>query len=102
MLYFANYWGFPENDIINVNISEIMDSSIDLYENSFKKLQASPKNTDEISTNLKKVESLYNSSGLSNVNLTKGKTDPKKINDLSLEILTEMDYITGLYEALQD
>ncbi len=102
MLYFANYWGFPDNEIIRINIPEIFDSSVSLYEKSLRKLQKSPKNTEEISSRLDKVETIWNMSEFKDIDLRKDNQDPKTMYILTLEILNEMDQITALYEALHD
>ena len=102
MLYFANYWGFPNNEIIRVNIPEIYSSSVNLYEKSLRKLQKSPKNSDDISARLDKVATIWEMSEFNDKDLIKEKLDPKAMYILTLEILEEMDQITALYEALEE
>ncbi len=102
MLYFANYWGFPDNDIIRLDIPAIYNSSVNLYEKSLRKLQKSPKNTEGISVRLDKVATVWEMSEFNDKDLAKEKLDPKAMYILTLEILEEMDQITALYEALGD
>jgi hypothetical protein len=102
MLYFANYWGFPDNDIIRVDIPAIYSSSVNLYGKSLRKLQKSPKNSSEISGRLDKVAAIWEMSKFNDKNLAKEKLDPKAMYILTLEILEEMDQITAMYEALSD
>ena len=102
MLYFANNWGFPENDIVKVGIVESFDASVELFLKSLKKLQKSSKNTDQINEGLSLVQSYWN---IPRKKLKDISIEDLPLNDLYIstnKILTEMDEITGFYEKVLD
>jgi len=102
MLYFANYWGFPENDIVKVDIVENFDIATDLFLKSLKKLKKSSKNTDRINEGLSLVDSYWNipRNGLNNITVEDLSLDDIYIS--TNKILNEMNEITGLYEKVMD
>jgi hypothetical protein len=102
MLYLANYWGFPENDIVKVDIVENFDMAVELFLKSLNKLKKSSKNTAQINDGLSLVESYWNIPKKSLKDINVEELSPDEVYTSTNKILKEMNEITGLYEMVLD
>ena len=100
MLYFANYWGFPENDIVKIGIVEHFDEAVGLFLKSLKRLKRSSKNTDAIDEGLSLVQTYWIIPDKSLKSISTKDLTPEQVYNSTNKILKEMDEITGMYEEL--
>ncbi len=93
-LYMLKVWGIEDSQFTNK-----MKNSMELFKTSLQKLTKYEKNTQEISTLLKKVKRSFIFFEI--MNRSKSKFIPSLIYKKSDDILKNMDSVTSMYVALE-
>jgi hypothetical protein len=94
-LYMLKVWGIDDSQF-----TQKMKSSMNLFKTSLQTLTKYDKNTQEISTLLKKVKRSFMFFEI--MNRSKSKFIPSLIYKKSNDILKNMNSVTGLYAALKE